>query len=239
MLWKYRDDFIMKNTDDVVTISAFSRNQIRMFYPWFEGEIINLGNSVSFVSECEDRLIDNDYILYVGRICKMKNIVTLMKAYALLNGTISHKLVIVGIKNKYWDKVIQPIIEEAGIQNDVIVRSDCTEQELNSLYKHASIFIQPSLREGFGFPPIEAAVMGCPVICSTCDSLPEVTQGKAIYYQSPMNASELATVIRNVLKSPPNKTELKQISSIYKDLYGIEIVGTRIYKYLMSKTQKA
>jgi glycosyltransferase involved in cell wall biosynthesis len=48
-----------------------------------------------------------------------------------------------------------------------------------TLYRAAEVMVYPSLFEGFGFPPIEAMACGCPVLCSTRGSLPEVVGGAA------------------------------------------------------------
>ena len=235
MIMKKRDDMLMKYSESIVTISNFSKVQIRMFYPWYTGELVSLGNSISFVDGYSPRLIEDDYILYVGRICKMKNIVTLIKAYASIKGSVKQKLVIVGTKNTYWEKEILPIIISEQIQERIILYQGITEKDLNSLYKFASLFVFPSLREGFGFPPLEAAAMGCPVICSTSDSLQEVTMGLLYYYEHPMNDKELAEKMMEVLDKYPDRTHLEKIAENYKAVYSVDVVGKRIYDYLISK----
>ena len=235
MIMKKRDDMLMKYSESIVTISNFSKEQIRMFYPWYTGELVSLGNSISFVDGYSPRLIEDDYILYVGRICKMKNIVTLIKAYASIKGSVKQKLVIVGTKNTYWEKEILPIIISEQIQERIILYQGITEKDLNSLYKFASLFVFPSLREGFGFPPLEAAAMGCPVICSTSDSLQEVTMGLLYYYEHPMNDKELAEKMMEVLDKYPDRTHLEKIAENYKAVYSVDVVGKRIYDYLISK----
>lgn len=230
-----KDDALMKYSDHIITISEFSKRQIQMFYPWYSGELVSLGNSISFVDGYSPRLIEDDYILYVGRICKMKNIITLIKAYARIKGSIKKKLVIVGVKNRYWETEILPIIISEQIQERIILCQDITEKDLNSLYKFASLFVFPSLREGFGSPPLEAAAMGCPIVCTTCDSLPEVTMGLLNYYENPMSDKELAEKMMEVLDKYPDRTYLEKIAEKYKAVYSIDVTGKRIYDYLISK----
>lgn len=152
-----------------------------------------------------------------------------------LRVAVKQKLVIVGTKNTYWEKEILPIIISEQIQERIILYQGITEKDLNSLYKFASLFVFPSLREGFGFPPLEAAAMGCPVICSTSDSLQEVTMGLLYYYEHPMNDKELAEKMMEVLDKYPDRTHLEKIAENYKAVYSVDVVGKRIYDYLISK----
>ena len=67
-----------------------------------------------------------------------------------------------------------------------------------ALYKNASLFVYPSLYEGFGFPVVEAFVAGTPVITSNRSSLPEVA-GDAAYLVNPLNVSDIALAIQRLL----------------------------------------
>ena len=82
--------------------------------------MISLGNSVLMYPDERKRLFKDRYILYVGRICEMKNVMTLIKAYSLIHSQMSDcKLVVVGGRNNYWDNVIEPILKENNIQEKV------------------------------------------------------------------------------------------------------------------------
>ena len=70
---------------------------------------------------------------------------------------------------------------------------------MNNLMKGASLFIFPSLYEGFGLPPLEAMACGTPVVTSTSASLPEVC-GNAAHYVNPYNFTEIAEGILKVIK---------------------------------------
>ena len=235
LLRKIVDDLVVKNSDDIVTISEFSKNEILKFYPSIENKVISLGNVVTYSQEYDLRYVEKNYILYVGRICEMKNIITLVKAFILISHKIPHKLVIVGQKNKYWEQKVYPLIINAGIENRVQLLCGISEKELNGLYKNSSLFVFPSLREGFGFPPIEAAYMEIPVLTTKCDSLPEVTMGLLNYYENPTDESELAQSILNILKEKKDAIELKKIASIYKRTYDVNVVSERIYAYIKNK----
>ncbi len=54
-----------------------------------------------------------------------------------------------------------------------------------ALTADAALFVYPSLYEGFGFPPLEAMSMGCPVLVNRTSSLPEVCGDAAFYFDAP------------------------------------------------------
>jgi glycosyltransferase involved in cell wall biosynthesis len=83
----------------------------------------------------------------------------------------------------------------------VEIRGHVTADELVSLYQRASALVFPSLYEGFGQPPLEAMACGCPVVCSSAGSLPEVC-GEAARYFDPEDVDELADAVLDVLAEP-------------------------------------
>ena len=76
----------------------------------------------------------------------------------------------------------------------------------------------PSLREGFGFSPLEAASLGTPVIISNIEVLREVTCNKFPVF-SPQNHEALADLILQELKSPLSATERQQLADFFRERY--------------------
>jgi len=76
---------------------------------------------------------------------------------------------------------------------------------LASYYKAASVFVYPSLYEGFGIPPLEAMSFDCPVVCSNVSSIPEVV-GNAGEMFDPYDPDSLRMAIENVV----DNDELRQ-----------------------------
>ncbi len=72
---------------------------------------------------------------------------------------------------------------------------------LRTLYASVGVFTWPSLREGFGLPPLEAMSCGCPVAASRAPAMPEVL-GDSVVYFDPNDPAELAVVLARLLNEP-------------------------------------
>ena len=94
---------------------------------------------------------------------------------------------------------------------NVIYTGYISDEKLVSLYRHAAVFVYPSLYEGFGIPPLEAMSQGCQVIVSTCASLPEVCGNNAMYCQC-NNEQNLKELILDVLVYKITKSKIRVLS---------------------------
>lgn len=99
------------------------------------------------------------------------------------------KLVISGV-NGHAAKEFMRQMEDRHLQDAVVLTGYISNEERNCLYESCHTFLFPSVFEGFGMPPVEAMLFGTPVVTTRCASIPEVTQGKAVYVEDPYNVEE-------------------------------------------------
>ena len=99
-------------------------------------------------------------------------------------------------------------------------------EDLPGLYAAASLLIYPSLYEGFGLPPVEAAAVGTPVLAADNSSLPEVVPKRKCRFDS-TDPTELIALLRQAAVDPsafispllPEFTEAKAMS-LYREILG-------------------
>jgi glycosyltransferase involved in cell wall biosynthesis len=122
------------------------------------------------------------------------------------------------------------LISELGLEGVVRATGFITAHELGDLYRGASLFVFPSIFEGFGLPPVEALGFGLPVITTRCASLVEVTRGLADYVDNPHDVDELATLIMTRLKDGcrPSSDDVQSI----RDFYAPPRIGGELYRLL-------
>jgi glycosyltransferase involved in cell wall biosynthesis len=120
------------------------------------------------------------YILYVGTIEPRKNLELLVQAYKRLvtMGKTKEHLVLAGRKGWGYDTLLKQI-EHSDLRSRIHITGYVYQKDLPFLYGGASLFVYPSLQEGFGFPPLEAMACGVPTISSHTSSLGENLQGAA------------------------------------------------------------
>jgi len=137
------------------------------------------------------------YIFYVGDMRPYKNLERAIEAFSKLPLN-DFYFVIGGKKDRNFYPKIQEKVKRLNLNRRVIFTDYIKEEELPFFYKEASLFIFPSLYEGFGLPPLEAMASGCPVVVSNVASLPEVC-GDAAYYIDPYDINSISEGIYKVL----------------------------------------
>jgi glycosyltransferase involved in cell wall biosynthesis len=79
--------------------------------------------------------------------------------------------------------------------------------KLAGYYKHASLFVYPSLYEGFGLPSLEAMSYGCPVACSNSSCFPEILDDAAHFFD-PYSVESIKNSIISLLYNDKLRSSL-------------------------------
>lgn len=200
----------LKNADKIIAVSHNTKKDLINYFkiPDDKIRVIHLAANEKFkpLGNQEIRTFRDKYglnfpfILYVGTLEGRKNIPFLIKSFFELRSKYKDvKLVIAGKKGWKYKNVFSTI-EELNLNNEIIFTGYVPEEDLPGLYNAATLFVYPSLYEGFGLPPLEAMACGCPVITSNTSSLPEVVGGAGIMVD-PHDFKELASVMHEILNN--------------------------------------
>lgn len=155
--------------------------------------------------------ITRDYLLALGSVQPRKNLVRLLRSYAMLREqqpNFQLQLVIVGRQLWLYREVLREI-KQQSFAADVIVTGYASDEDLPALYRSAVALVYPSLFEGFGLPPLEAMACGTPVITSNSSSLPEVV-GNAALLVNPYDEADLAQAIWKLANDVTLRAQLRQ-----------------------------
>ena len=153
-------------------------------------------------------LLTSPFVLYAGNIKPHKNIDRLIEAFSLLRkaGREDLKLVIIGDEISKYPR-LRRLVHRLQLDRQVRFLGFVPDATLAALYGLASVFVFPSLYEGFGLPPLEAMAFGTPVVTSNVSSLPEVV-GDAALLIDPLSPVEISSAIGRVLDDDALRAEL-------------------------------
>ncbi|HEX6511346.1 MAG TPA: glycosyltransferase family 1 protein [Chloroflexota bacterium] len=179
---------------DVVRLLGVPENRVRVIY---------LGVEERFTPEHSGpRPLDEPYIFYIGGWDVRKNVPALISVFAELAGERPDLILAIAGQPRPPSPMfpdLRRLAEPLGDRVRFLGRVD-DEQKL-ALYRHAELFVFPSLYEGFGLDPLEALACGCPVVCSNASSLPEIVGDAALLFD-PRDETALLATMRQALADP-------------------------------------
>ncbi|MBE3145219.1 MAG: glycosyltransferase family 4 protein [Planctomycetes bacterium] len=209
-----------RRADSILTMSKNSKGQLgarlhvspqKITVTYEAPKIRKVSPAVSWAGIKKRFNLDDMYLLALSSFSPSKNIPRLLQALSILKKELPEnmKLVLVGhvpFKGTHLLKLVESL--ELGRQ--VIFTGYLPDEELVLLLQHATVFVFPSLYEGFGIPVLEAMAAGVPVACSNAASLPEVA-GEAALLFDPLAVDEIAMTIRRLINEPNLRAELVRI----------------------------
>ena len=205
-IYNKKSEYACKNSDQIIAISERTKKDIIEFYaiPEDKIEVIYQSCDDSFKKiqqlEVQKEVIKryelpDKYLLNVGTIEPRKNLLLVIEALQAIDP--AYKLVVVG-KPQAYAKLVKAEITRLNLNDRVVFLEKIPFEDLPVIYQMATVFIYPSLYEGFGIPIIEALYSKVPVIAATGSCLEEAG-GPASIYISPSNSKELALQTNKIL----------------------------------------
>jgi len=209
----------VKQADHVIAVSEATRQDLIELYqtPPEKISVLYHGVTPDFKPVTEPRQLaairhkyglgEQPFILSVGTIQPRKNYQRLVQALARLDSSMA--LVIVGSKGWNYEHVFKEVAKFDLVER-VHFLGFVADADLPMLYNAASLFVYPSLYEGFGLPVLEAMACGIPVVASNQSALPEVV-GEAGLLIDPRDVEAIAAAMSRILSEPALRHHLAQI----------------------------
>ena len=234
-IYNRKSEYACKHSDRIIAISERTRQDIIEYYHIDPEKIEVIYQScddsfkIPAPVESQHRVakkygLPDKFLLIVGTIEPRKNLMLLIKALPSIH--IEYKLVVVG-KPQAYAVLVKQELEKLGLSDRVIFLEGLPFSDLPLIYQLATVFIYPSLYEGFGIPIIEALYSGTPVIAATGSCLEEAGGPHSIYV-SPDNAEELALQVNRVLKNKALQAQMIESGLHYVQRFDNEILAKQL-----------
>ena len=190
--------------DEILKYMEYPKEKITVIHHGVDHNLYKVYDIVKTETTKNKLKLSDDFLLFVGSIEPRKNLLNLLKAYHCLPQSIKNQypLVLAGFKGWENAEVMNEIEKE---KEHIKYLGYLSDEELAHVYNLATVFVYPSLYEGFGIPPLEAMASGTAVIASDVASLPEAC-GEAVLYVNPEKYEDIAEKIMYLLE---NKEERK------------------------------
>ena len=188
--------------DAIICISESCRKDLLEFYGvnLAKTRVIHLG--LSRLPRCPAaaatlrKELRRKYVLFVGSRAPYKNFNALLKAFH--DTGLHHSLDLLVLGGGPLTAEERALMAYLNLSDCVMSIPEVSDNLLGEAYAAATLFVYPSLWEGFGFPPLEAMAAGCPVLASNTSSIPEVCLDAPFYFdpqdQAAFNSALLCAI---------------------------------------------
>ncbi len=233
--------FACQKADKIIAISQQTKQDIIQFYKINHEKIevvyqscdpiyYKVCNNEKKVAVQKKYNLPLQYILNVGTVERRKNILSVIKALKL--GNIKMPLVVVGRKTSYQQEIDSFIVKN-NLTSQIIFIDNVDFLDLPAIYQMSSLFVYPSIFEGFGIPIIEAINSKVPVITSNISSLPEAGGKKSLYVE-PYNIEQISEMIKKVLENKTLKNNIIEESYAFVQKFRGENIAKDIMRVYLS-----
>ena len=250
-LYRYARNSLFKRgirvADIKTTVSDYSKERIGHYYsiPTNKIHVIRNGVSPQFGKVFHTKIEARDYIskkygstnfmLYVSRVEPRKNHIALLKAYSRLKMFEKGiELVFIG-KESIPVKEVQEFSGSRKLQSRGIVWFNQVDQDdLEAFYRACIAFVYPSKAEGFGIPPLEAAVCKVPVLCSNRTAMSEYDFFDPFVFD-PYNQNELESKLEMLFRQTEEPVRLERIAAAVYKRYSWENSAHQLYQLIKAE----
>ena len=208
----------VRRADFLIFVSASALHDCRKWFrlPIANAAVVHHGKSIAFQPDgSPDELaavreryaLPPHYLLYLGTLEPRKNVPLLLRAFAELRERHPEaRLVIAGKKGWHFEEIFRTVAT-LQLEDRVHFTGYIEEQDKPALMRAATLFVYPSLHEGFGIPVLEAMASGVPTIAGNRTSIPEIA-GDGAMLIDPASQRELADAMEHLYTDAAARKQL-------------------------------
>lgn len=232
---------VLRRSSAVIAVSQSTKGDIIKFYhlPAEKIHVIYEGcDTELFYPRRDTQAVTRTYglehyIHYGGNLTPHKNVARLIQAFKLIASKVPHQLVLQGRRDSKYAAELETLVRKLDLKGRVVFLGYVPLNHLPYLYSGATVFVNVSLSEGFGLPPLEAMACGTPVVASKVSSLPEVV-GDAGILVDPNDTQQIAEALLRVIEHPALRAELSQKSVKQAALFSWSMTARQTLEVLQS-----
>ncbi len=210
-----RADWVISDSQntrtDLMDYFEVGGEKIRHIYPGVAAEFLQRLPPEEIEGRRQRFGLARPYLLFVGNPKPHKNLDNVVRAYARVVGGGAGSdvdLVCVGGRDGS-DARVRERAAQLGLDERVRLLGHVDPEELPALYQGATLFLYPTLYEGFGLPVVEAMASGVAVITSNNSALREIAEGFAELVD-PLDVDAIAAAIRRCLADADHRAALAE-----------------------------
>ncbi|HVB74201.1 MAG TPA: glycosyltransferase family 1 protein [Ktedonobacteraceae bacterium] len=212
---------------DAIELAGITSNQIQIVYPCIDERFSNVITIEARQAFCQKHGLSGGYLLYLGTLEPRKNITTLLEAYREVREVYQReeKLALVGGKGWLYDEIFAKA-QRLGLASEVLFPGYVSDEEQLLWYHGASVFVYPSLYEGFGLPVAESLACGIPVVTSNVSSLPEAGSDLALTVD-PLDSHALAAALQRALTDEALRQRCGRLAPTIVQRFSAQVMAER------------
>jgi alpha-1,3-rhamnosyl/mannosyltransferase len=209
------EERILKRANGLIAVSENTRQDAIRLLGIDPGRIRTIHSGVAEeYFDARPSVRAKPYVLFVGTIEPRKNLNTLLDAWGPLRPDVREHFDLVIAGPQGWNSAATM----ARIREEATYLGYVPEAEMPGLMAGASLFVYPSLYEGFGFPVVQAMAASVPVLSSRTSCLPEIA-GDGAAFVDPLSPSEMAAQLTRLLESPEERSRLAPLGRARAECY--------------------
>ena len=243
LFYKYYTPKFLQKAATVVTVSAFSKQDILSQYKIEAGKINIVPNAVKDIfhpvqaglreTVKKKYTSDKEYFVYAGAIHPRKNLINLLKAFSIFKRKqkSNWKLVLAGRLAWKYKQFVESL-KTYKYREDVVLTGYLPEDELAQVIGSAYGLVYPSLQEGFGVPVLEAMKCNVAVITSENSAMQEIAKDAALYI-NPSDHTDIADKMMTLYKDEDLRGRLIQKGIKVSEQYSWDQSAELLWKCIM------